>query len=290
MKIINGFSEKIRTKVGKLILSATTVISVVLVIAFLVSGFEFSRLGVTFYKVTSIKVNGSVRVVMLSDVHLREYGEKNSKLISRIKTLDPDIIAVAGDLTIVDNPEHRPAIDLLNNLSDIAPVYYSYGNHEYTEILFNEDSKLGSELANTKAVVLNKNYETIEINGAKINVGGFCVGPQDINYQHEKFLDEFCDLDGFNLLLCHHVECFESAMNDYPVDLALTGHAHGGQVILPKIGALYSPDQGLLPKLTSGLKNLCGSEVVISRGLGNSSIVPRYNNDPELVVIDICEY
>ena len=91
----------------------------------------------------------------------------------------------------------------------------------------------------------------------------------------------------FKLFLCHYPDVFKEAMEDYPVDLALCGHAHGGLIKLPGIGALYSNEQGFFPKLTQGCLQLDGSTVVISRGLGNSSKVPRFNNRPELVVVDV---
>ena len=96
--------------------------------------------------------------------------------------------------------------------------------------------------------------------------------------------------DNFKLLLTHYPEYFLSKLNAYDIDLAITGHAHGGQVRLPFIGGLYVADQGLFPKLCDGYHEDGNSKFIVSRGLGKSGIVPRINNKPEIVIADISWY
>ena len=96
--------------------------------------------------------------------------------------------------------------------------------------------------------------------------------------------------DNFKLLLTHYPEYFLGKLNDYDIDLAITGHAHGGQVRLPFIGGLYAANQGLFPKLCDGYHEDGNSKFIVSRGLGKSGIVPRINNKPEIVIADISWY
>ncbi len=287
MKIFQMLAEK---NIEKKILYAIVGLAAVLLFAFLLNGFDFGRFDVSFYTERNVKVDEKVRMVVISDVHLREFGKDNIRLLEKIKALNPDIIAVPGDLTIYGNKNHEPALKLLRNLKEIAPVYYSYGNHEYAEILFEKGSTLESELGSTGVQIVVNSFKEAEIKGTKFVIGGFCVGPENFGEKHREFLTKFCAQDGFKLLLTHHVECFEKVMEGFPVDLAVTGHAHGGQVRFPGIGGVFSPDQGFFPKLTEGMQELCGSTVVISRGLGNSNPFPRYNNNPEIIVVDIVNY
>ena len=73
----------------------------------------------------------------------------------------------------------------------------------------------------------------------------------------------------------------------YDMDLVLTGHAHGGQFRLPLIGGLVAPNQGLFPKYDAGLYSEGSTNMIVSRGLGNSIIPFRFNNRPEVVLIEL---
>ena len=73
----------------------------------------------------------------------------------------------------------------------------------------------------------------------------------------------------------------------YDMDLVLTGHAHGGQFRLPLIGGLIAPNQGLFPKYDDGLYSEGSTNMIVSRGLGNSIIPFRFNNRPEVVLIEL---
>ena len=280
------FATISRYSIEKKIISCIVIIALIALFVMFIGFLDWGRFDISIYEVSSEKIDESVRVVCVSDLHLREFGKNNEKLIEKIKSLKPDIIAVPGDLTISGRKDHTVAVEFLKNLKEVAPVYYSYGNHEYGEILFDKSSTLRNDIKNTGVQLVNNSSVTATVNGNKIEIGGFCASEKSFD-NAAKFLKEYEKKDGYKLLLCHHVECFETAMEEYPVDLALTAHAHGGQFRLPVVGPLFAPDQGLFPKLTEGMHELCGSTVIISRGLGNSHFVPRFNNNPEIVVVDI---
>ena len=221
---------------------------------------------------------------------MKEFGKDNSMLVKKISDLHPDIIAIVGDMTTSGVDKYDVVITLVKQLKSIAPVYYSYGNHEFADVLF-RNSKIRGDLKKAGVTVLSNQFEKITVNNNEIILGGFCASKKtfsDINVKN--FLDKYDKQTGFKLLLSHHPEIFEENMEGHPVDLALCGHAHGGQVRIPFIGALYARDQGLFPKLVQGKHEQCGSTVIISRGLGSGKIVPRFNNNPEIVIIDINRY
>lgn len=242
----------------------------------------------TFYQMSTEKNISKLRVIELSDLHLHEYGEHNDKLVERISGLKPDIIAMAGDMTNEDDPDHSIVISLIERLVKVAPVYYSPGNHEYTDILYNKSSTLIKDIEKAGAIYVDGKIVEVEAGGNQFLIGGVCKNADDVlKYKSStEMLEKFTKEEPFKILLSHYPEIFISKMEAYPVDLALSGHAHGGQIRLPGTDGLYAPDQGFLPKYTSGMRTMSGSTVVISRGLGGSNWL-RINNRPELVIIDI---
>ena len=99
----------------------------------------------SYYKVQSDKLTNHLRIVQLSDLHLREFGENNCDLVARIRALKPDIIAITGDMNDKKSDDTHVVTDLCAQLVEIAPVYYVPGNHEWPKIVF-EGSTLASDL------------------------------------------------------------------------------------------------------------------------------------------------
>lgn len=102
----------------------------------------------------------------------------------------------------------------------------------------------------------------------------------------ENTLNSMNVTDSYCVLLSHRPEAFESyATQD--IDLVLSGHAHGGQFRLPFIGGIVAPNQGFFPKYDSGMFSNNNTTMIVSRGLGNSIISIRFNNRPELVMVEL---
>ena len=118
--------------------------------------------------------------------------------------------------------------------------------------------------------------------------GGFPV-PENIHHVARGvvpglgWLTDYTAQEGFHLLLCHHPEYWPRYLRALPIQLTLSGHAHGGQIRLFGQG-LYAPGQGLLPNYTSGLYE---NRLLVSRGLSNNVIIPRLFNPTELVYLDL---
>lgn len=247
----------------------------------------------TFYTVTVDKPVEDLRIVLLSDLHLSEYGTDNADLVQKVRNLAPDLIAVAGDMDIDTNPDYSLVLSLMRQLVDIAPVYYAPGNHEWAARYANGCDTIFDDIEATGVHWMNGTYEDAVINGKKLRIGGFFEWPRaQLERENSRAVadalnDEMNALDDVcTILICHCPEVLDTSLADEKVDLVLSGHAHGGQVRIGGHG-LWSTSQGFLPKYTSGVNQMGESQVVISRGLGDSEPYPRIFNQPELVVVDV---
>ena len=254
--------------------------------------YDNTQLEKSFYQIQSNKVVDNMRIVCISDMHLKEFGANNEKLVTEIKNLSPDIITLVGDMNVEQEPDnYGVVINLAAELKKIAPVYYSLGNHELDAMLFGS-SKIYKDAKAAGIDIFNNEMETINVNGNIVDVIGLTQNPNEFYEYGLNFFYKAMDKnsDHFKLVLTHYPENFQGVLDEYHIDLALSGHAHGGQVRLPIIGGLYSADQGILPELCDGYHEIGNSKLIISRGLWKSGYVPRINNKPEITVVDVGWY
>ena len=242
----------------------------------------------TFYHLYSSKVKGTqnTRVVVLADLHNREFGSGNKNLVDQIKALSPDLIAIAGDMVNADDDNLDIILSLCEKLVEIAPVYYSPGNHE-SHLLYEKNIPLEEKLNEKGVHVLVNRAESVEIHKTHFLVGGLTTAPEGYLEYGEEFIKEYEKSDEFKLLISHYPGLYYEALADTKIDLGICGHYHGGVVRIPGIGGLYHGDTGFLPKYSCGMYDLSSGTIFVSRGLGGHSGFPRVNNRPELAVIDI---
>lgn len=254
----------------------------------LVSG---QGLGVTRYTIETDKLEKDWKIALLSDLHSNSFGEGNCRLLEKISEYDPDTILICGDMVTRDDPDVSVALDLCRELAKIAEVYYIYGNHEGVlqyadgglEIPLDQYlAETGVHLLYGGLYQLHKEDDVIELFARSLNARQYRESAKG-----QQQAAEFVEKDGFKLAMSHFPDLFYDAMADMDFDLAVAGHYHGGQVILPGIGGLYAPDTGWFPEYYGGAYQLKHGTLIISRGLGNGTNVPRINNAPELVLIDI---
>ena len=233
------------------------------------------------------------RIVQVSDLHNAEFGRGNNELLEVIEDCRPDIIVATGD--IIDSGRTDT---LTENAMKTAPVYYVTGNHEARLLKQggtgkDEYFKLESIMVNAGANVLHGESVSIERGESEIQI----IGIDDPEYLRlNKYagenritlsnIDEFIKEDIFTVLLSHRPELFEEYAKS-GVNLVIAGHAHGGQFRLPFVGGLFAPNQGFFPRYDSGLYEKNNTKMVVSRGLGNSAVPIRFNNRPEIVVIEL---
>ena len=272
------------------------IVLVILVLLAITGGIWLFSLGsmeleVTRYEIATDKLTADWKIALLSDLHNEEFGENNSLLIEKIKDYQPDIILMCGDMVIKDDPDVSVALELCEALTEIADVYYIYGNHE--GVLQYDPGGLQIPLDRYLAdrgvhVLYGGVYQiphgedVIDLLAKSIHADEYRESPAV-----RKLVAEFMEKDTFKLVMSHYPDLIYDALKDMEFDLALAGHYHGGQIILPGIGGLFHMDTGLFPAYYGGAYRLKHGTLILSRGLGNGTVIPRINNDPELVLIDV---
>ncbi len=232
------------------------------------------------------------RIAQVSDLHNAEFGTGNIELLQTISESTPDIIVITGDLVDMNHTNMDAALDFAKNAVQIAPIYYVNGNHEAALSQYNQ---LKEGLKSVGVIVLEDEAIQLEHNGSTVTL----IGLSDPNFSiRTDVFDDLPDMvstklnglleseNGYTILISHRPELFETYVS-CGVDLVFSGHAHGGQFRLPFIGGLIAPNQGLFPKYDAGLYTDVNTNMVVSRGIGNSIIPFRFNNRPEVVLVEL---
>lgn len=264
----------------------------VVVIAVIYGLYCSNTLEVRNYTINSDKINSQIRFVFISDLHCKEYGEKNRDLVAKIREQNPDFIAVGGDMVNKYSTDDHVMRELLPQLAEIAPTYCVLGNHE---LALKNEIDFNNGIDSTSAKLLDNEMITLNINGEKILLGGMSDFPYyeynapDYDTPERYFWDDFKEnsKNCYSILLHHQPEYLESIMQDSNVDLVMCGHTHGGAVQIPFVGGLFAPNQGFFPKYDKGEFDLYDTKMIVSAGLGDAYPILRMNNCPEISVVEI---
>lgn len=245
--------------------------------------------GNTALKMTQYTVSGErlpeafhgFRIVQISDLHNTEMGKNHQKLIALVKEAQPNLIVITGDMIDSRCTNVEKALEVAEQAVKIAPCYYVTGNHESRVEAYKE---LKEGLIALGVTVLENESTAIEYQGEKISL----IGVKDPAFQTDissclKNLKN--ENDGYTILLSHRPELFDTYVAN-EMDLVFSGHAHGGQFRIPLIGGLYAPNQGILPEYDGGLYTKGNTNMVVSRGIGNSLFPFRFNNRPEVILVE----
>lgn len=253
------------------------------------------------YEVKNESIKNEVTVAVISDLHDHEFGPGNRQLTQHIAALDPDLILAVGDFVSAGSEEPEITVSLIKDLAVIAPVYFTPGNHELEYMENGGDPALLQKISDAGAVVLDKTYRDITVCGQVIRIGGLydyafaldgfdSTNPENMEPETYAFLCDFQKTDSFKLMLSHRPDSFVlgEASKTWDVDLAVSGHTHGGQVVLPFLGGLWASEQGFFPEYVHGLYAKDKIQIFITSGLGSDSqIVPRFNNPPEIALLHL---
>ncbi len=246
-----------------------------------------------------------VSIALLTDFH----NTAPEPVLDSLRKQRPEIITVAGDFVRGERSqtpgdkmgESLPALKLLRGCSEIAPTFVSVGNHEWMLSGRDFDTIAGTGvrlLENSSAACgdviiggLSSGYFTAfrtfkaEHPGYKGYPGHIkTIVPRD-PAPELSWLDDFEKQPGFRILLCHHPEYYPKYLKERAIDLIFSGHCHGGQwrfysCLHQEERGVFAPGQGLFPALTSGIHD---GRLVISRGLSNTTFIPRINNPTEII-------
>ena len=245
----------------------------------------------SFYTVEAEPYVRAVTVALVSDLH----GEDPSDALTALREERPDYILMPGDifeaLTGEGDEKEQNGLRLLRESVAIAPTFYSTGNHEdgavhcwfpwQTKKIRERkyDGALKERIRSTGVHLLQNEYLTVD----GIVFGGLTSGLLTGDQPELSWLEDFCRADGYKILLCHHPEYFKRYLRAMPIDLTVSGHAHGGQWRFFGRG-VFAPGQGIFPKYTSGVYE---NRLAVSRGLRAKGHVPRFFNPTETVFLRI---
>lgn len=263
---------------------------------------ELRDFRVTKYRICSQKLNGIKRekkIIFLSDLHNRMYGEENERLLESIRNQHPDLILIGGDMLVrKDGNSYDKTVHFLAKLPGICPVYCANGNHEQKlkelpdkyEQSYEEYKKAltasGIHMLENASETVKLDEVPVKLSGLEIPLGAYArFGKKELS------LKEITDRigehgDDYQILLAHHPGYMKEYLA-YGADLILGGHYHGCVVQLPWIGGVISTNFTLFPKYSGGIYQEGEQTAVVSRGLGTHSVPLRLWNWPELIVLEL---
>ena len=254
---------------------------------------ELRDFRVTKYRICSQKLNGIKRekkIIFLSDLHNRMYGEENERLLESIRNQHPDLILIGGDMLVrKDGNSYDKTVHFLAKLPGICPVYCANGNHEQKlkelpdkyEQSYEEYKKAltasGIHMLENASETVKLDEVPVKLSGLEIPLGAYArFGKKELS------LKEITDRigehgDDYQILLAHHPGYMKEYLA-YGADLILGGHYHGCVVQLPGIGGVISTNFTLFPKYSGGIYQEGEQTAVVSRGLGTHSVPLRLWN------------
>ena len=261
-------------------LNALKILIVIAVIALLTVFVYYNNthLVITEYDYTNAKLPESIDgycIVQISDLHNAKFGKDNEKLLEKIRICSPDIIVITGDMVDCSGHTNIPiALSFASAATDICPVFYITGNHEYYLSEEQRNTFLSGLMASGVIILNSESIELVE--GVRL------IGLDDNDLFHD--FSNLVATEEFNIVLAHEPQRIKNYASSN-ADLVFSGHAHGGQIRLPIIGGLAAPDQGFNPEYSEGLIHYNNTDMIISRGLGNSAFPFRIFNYPEIVCV-----
>lgn len=296
-------SENIRSNRKKYIKSALVLLIVIALLLF--CSYQNRHLETTYYTYKAEQLGADLeeyRIVQISDLHNVKFGKNNQKLVDRIRECEPDMIVLTGDLVDSNHTNVDRAVQFVDEIVKICPVYYVTGNHEYW-LEKSEYDELMDGLVSAGVVILDNQVVEISRGDAKFRLVGLddrsladgtleaLLSDESIRNNQAEQKEEIADNEDsgekeLTVVLAHEPQ-YLARYAGTGVDLVLSGHAHGGQFRLPFVGGIVAPDQGFLPEYTAGEYYMNGTEMIVSRGLGNSVIPVRLFNYPEIVCVDL---
>lgn len=245
------------------------------------------RLILRTYTVVSPKLTAEVRLAVVTDFHSSDNADD---VVAMVASCAPDAVLLVGDLFDDDTANRPPerTLSLMRQLSAQYPCYYVSGNHEAwtgeMDALYQQTEEAGVTVLRMSSGVLTVRGQRIALCGIPDPYEMVFSGAPDTEEQLRQALEDVDSAD-FTVLLAHRPELL-AKYAQFPLDLVVSGHAHGGQVRIPGVlNGLYAPNQGWFPKLAGGAYTQGGTTLIVSRGLAVRTRLPRIFNRPEVVLV-----
>ena len=283
------------------ILMSIVVIALFFIIVMVIDG---NRFVIREYTIESEKLKDGIDLAVLADLHNKQYGTENAKLLKALDEVNPHVVMVAGDmLTAKPGKGYEKAASFMERVAEKYPVYYGLGNHEYRMKIYPEHygtefkeyvarlEKAGIQVMDNESALIQVKREermtNIRVSG--VSIERFYYKRFRKIYMSSEYLDGLigkAEEESYQILLAHNPEYFETYA-DWGADLTLSGHVHGGIMRLPVLGGVISPKLVLFPKYDGGHFIRKDAHMVLSRGLGMHTIPIRIFNPAELVLIHL---
>ena len=245
------------------------------------------RLILRTYTVASPKLTAEVRLAVVTDFHSSDNADD---VVAMVASCAPDTVLMVGDMFDDDTANRPPerTLSLMRQLSALYPCYYVSGNHEAwtgeMDALYQQTEEAGVTVLRMSSGVLTVRGQRIALCGIPDPYEMVFSGAPDTEEQLRQALEDVDSAD-FTVLLAHRPELL-AKYAQFPLDLVVSGHAHGGQVRIPGVlNGLYAPNQGWFPKLAGGAYTQDGTTLIVSRGLAVRTRLPRIFNRPEVVLV-----
>lgn len=239
------------------------------------------------------------RIVLLSDLHCNELGTDSCFLLSKIHDIRPNAVMMAGDMLSDDGKNFRVTEKLIDKLVSHYPVFYSIGNHEQKlennpDLIYKYEkfksflNTMGAYYLDNKSVYITRGDSSIRVTG---------IGIDSLYYnkfwqKRKASVDYITELIGekefetLDILIAHNPDYFDT-YSKWGADIVLSGHVHGGLIVLPKLGGVIAPTLRLFPKYDFGCFSNGNAKMYLSRGLGSHTLPIRIFNKPEILVITL---
>ncbi len=224
-----------------------------------------------------------LRIAHLTDLHASPTVpvERLRAAVTAALTAQPDLVILTGDyVSSLAHGEDKVVADVLSTLRAPLGVYAVFGNHDHWS---GPVEMVNSALRRAGVTVLTNEGVPLERGGEHL----FLAGVDDVRQNKADLAAALraAPAGGCIVLLAHEPDFADEVARDGRVTLQLSGHSHGGQVVLPFAGPIYLPY--MARKYPRGYYRIGGLQLYTSRGIGTVHLPARFNCPPEIAVLEL---